>query len=108
MRQLSYLSQFDCNVIHIAVKDNSVSDALSRVVINHVLHVDALPLSLGSIALEQRAASHLDAFNLSSDSVPVPNSNLSILTDTSMATDRILIPSSLSEPSYPTIMICII
>ena len=84
VRQLSYLSQFDCNVVYIAGKDNFVSDALSRVVVNHVLHVDALPFSLESIALEQRAASHLNVFNFSSDStvnvisVPVPNSNLSI------------------------------
>ena len=102
VRQLSYLSQFDCNIQHLPGRNNIVADCLSRVIVANILE-EPMPISLESIADAQQHESQSDAFSFPIDSsiniksVPVPKTNFCILIDTSLPHDRILIPPSLEQ-----------
>ena len=102
MRQLSYLSQFDCSIQHLPGRNNIVADCLSRVIVDNILE-EHMPISLESIADAQQHESQSDAFSFSTDSsinikfVPIPKINFCILIDTSLPHDRILITPSLEQ-----------
>ena len=81
VRQLSYLSQFDCNIQHLPGRNNIVADCLSRVIVANILE-EPMPISLESIADAQQHESQSDAFSFPTDSsiniksVPVANLKL--------------------------------
>ena len=62
VRQLSYLSQFDCNIQHLPGRNNIVADCLSRVIVANILE-EPLPISLESIADAQEHESQSDTFH---------------------------------------------
>ena len=94
VRQLSYLSQFDCNIQHFPGRNNIVADCLSRIIVDNILE-EPMPISLGSIADTQQHESQSDAFSF--PTVPIPKTNFCILIDTSLPHDRILIPPNLKQ-----------
>ena len=49
VRQLPYLSQFDCNIQHLPGRNNLVANCLSRVIVDNILK-ELMPISLESIA----------------------------------------------------------
>ena len=102
VRQLSYLSQFDCNIQHLPGRNNIVADCLSRVIVDNILE-EPTPISLESIADAQQHESQSDVFSFPTDSsiniksVPIPKTNFCIFIDTSLPHNRILIPPSLKQ-----------
>ena len=103
VRQLSYLSQFDCTIEHLPGKDNIVADCLSRLVVHHIFDDSHLPVTLNDIAIAQTHYTNTDAFTFPSNTtillqkVTTPNSTLPLLIDTSTNPPRILLPPSLEH-----------
>ena len=64
VRQLSYLSQFDCTIRHLPSVDNAAADCLSCVVssVNHIFPLEKMPVTLQEIASIQNIFEKTDAF----------------------------------------------
>ena len=101
VRHLSYLTQFNCDILHLPGKDNVTADCLSRVVIEHVLQRDQLPFSAVDIALEQRKYPALLDFPPDSSifvsEEPISDCDLSLFVDVSKGFPRPIIPPSMQD-----------
>ena len=107
VRQLTYLSQFDCTVQHVPGSQNQVADCLSRYVqphtVNHIFQAQEMPCTLEKIATGQQQYVNTDVFEFPAASfvtiqnTHVPGCNHSILVDTSQSTPRILLPPHLEK-----------
>ena len=54
-RQLSYLSEFNCDITHIPGALNGAANCLSRLVVHHIFEQDNLDITLQDIAKAQKA-----------------------------------------------------
>ena len=101
VRHLSYLTQFNCDILHLPGKDNVTADCISRVVIEHVLQRDQLPFSAVDIALEQRKYPELLDFppdsSISISEEPISDCDLSLFVDVSKGFPRPIIPPSMQD-----------
>ena len=53
-RQLSYLSEFNCDITHIPGVRNGAADCLSRLVVHHIFEQENLDITLQDIAKAQK------------------------------------------------------
>ena len=103
VRQLSYISQFDCTLCHLPGKENEAADCLSRLTVNHIFEQHNLPITSGEFALAQQPHINTDIFNFPCNSqiklskITIPNSSFPLLVDTSLGIPRILLAPSLEE-----------
>ena len=100
VRQLSYLTQFDCDLKHIPGKQNITADCLSRVIIEQIIDRDQLPFSVSDIARAQSLCPDLSFPPDSSIVVqeePISNSNLILLVDVSQGYPRPILPPNLQD-----------
>ena len=103
VRQLSYLSQFDCQVLHKPSIDNKAADCLSRLAVHHIFEKDDIPVTISGIVAAQQLHVSSDAFSFPINSsiqieqMIAPNCNLPVLVDTSLSKPRILLPPNLEQ-----------
>ena len=106
VRQLSYISQFDCTLCHLQGKKNEAADCLSRLTVNHIFEQHNLSITFGEFALAQQPYEsyiNTDIFNFPSNSqiklseITIPDSSFPLLVDTSLGIPRILLAPSLKE-----------
>ena len=101
VRQLSYLSQFDCEIRHLPGHINVVADCLSRVIIQNLFWAEKPPFTLEELVkAQQRYQVHQDIpsnSNIQLKYLSLPNSNKTILIDCSTGTNRPLVPPSLQS-----------
>ena len=101
MRQLSYLSQFDCEIRRLPGHLNVVADCLSRVVIQNLFWAEKPPFTLEELVkAQQQYQVHQDipsSSNVQLKYLSFPNSNKTILIDCSTGTNRPLVPPSLQS-----------
>ena len=107
VRQLTYLSQFDCTIQHVPGSQNQVADCLSRNVqphtVNHIFEAQEMPCTLEEIATGQQQYVNTDVFEFPAASsvtiqnMHVPGCSHSILVDTSQSAPRILLPPHLEK-----------
>ena len=96
VRQLSYLSQFDCEIRHLPGHLNVVADCLSRVIIQNLFWAEKPPFTLEELVkAQQRYQVHQDIpsnSNIQLKYLSLPNSNKTILIDCSTGTiDRLFL-----------------
>ena len=103
VRQLSYLSQFDCQVLHKPGIASKAADCLSRLAVHHIFEKDDMPVTISEIVAAQQLHVTSDAFSFPSNSsiqikqMIAPNGNLPVLVDTSLSKPRILLPPNLEQ-----------
>ena len=103
VRQLSYLSLFDSQVLHKLGIDNKAADCLSRLAVHHIFEKDDMPVTISEIVAAQQLHVSSDAFSFPSNSsiqieqMIAPNCNLPVLVDTSLSKPRILLPPNLEQ-----------
>ena len=95
-RQLAAISEFSTDIQHVAGKDNSVADALSRAGINAV---DTVGVDYEAMAISQRAECDLDGYRatttgLQLEQVPFGKDGLTLTCDVSSGTPRPVVPPS--------------
>ena len=84
VRQLSYVSQFDCQVLHKPGIDNNAADCLSRLAVHHIFEKDDIPVTISEIVAAQQLHVSSDAFSLPCNSsiqieqMIAPNCNLPV------------------------------
>ena len=101
-RQLSYLSEFNCDITHIPGSRNGAADCLSRLVVHHIFEQENLDITLQDIANAQKAciAQQPDIFQFPHNSTILLQEielhtkvgPCKLFVDTSQASYRILIP----------------
>jgi len=95
-RQLSFLSEFLSDLVHISGKDNVVADTLSRCDINAITETST-PVDLPGIAKEQakepESYSKFQPFNIGLNDTP-------LYCETSQPNPRPVIPASLRRPIF--------
>ena len=99
VRQLSYLSQFYCEIRHLPGHLNVVADCLSRVISQNLFWAEKPPFTLEELVkAQQQYQVHQDipsTSNIQLTYLSFPNSNKTILIDCSTGTNRPLVPPSL-------------
>ena len=101
-RQLALISEFSTNIQHIAGKNNSVADALSRVSINQVF-TPYPSIDYYAMALEQLEDPAIAALRncttglILKDVVLSRDKDISLLCDVSLGNPRPVVPSSLTK-----------
>ena len=116
IRQLTYISQFDCKIEHIRGVDNSVADALSRTVfsINEItpgIDYEAIAKSQLKCPELEELLNPSNQTSLEIKPVLIPGSDLTIWCDTSTGINRPVIPTEhrrmiffkFHTPSHPGI-----
>ena len=101
--QLSYLTEFDCDIIHIPGSQNNSADCLSRILVHNIFEEQNINISLQDIADAQEEAlaenplifQFPDSSTIQVERVDVCSKygKCSLLVDTSQGVQRILIPS---------------
>ena len=103
VKQLSYISQFDCTLCHLPDKQNEAADCLSRFTVNYIFEQHNLPITFGKFVLAQKPHINTDIFNFPSNSqiklseITIPDSSFPLLVDTSLGIPRILLTPFLEE-----------
>ena len=102
-RQLSYLTEFDCDIIHIPGSQNNSADCLSKILVHNIFEEQNINISLQDIANAQEEAlaenplifQFPDSSTIQVERVDVCSKygKCSLLVDTSQGVQRILIPS---------------
>ncbi len=103
-RHLSYISEFTTDIQHVAGLENTVADALSRVVIN-ALHngVDYEAMARLQQEDEETLAYRTSITGLKWENIPVGKSGLTLLCDTSTGKPRPLVPQAMRRQVFETV-----
>jgi len=101
-RQLSYLTEFDCDIKHIPGHQNSTADCLSRLVVHNIFSQENLDITIKDISEEQQHClnQNPESFKFSHDSslqlrwvdIPQGPDFHRVLIDDSLDFQRIVIP----------------
>lgn len=98
LNQLSFISQFSTDIVHVKGEDNVVADAMSR--------IEAISLADDHAALAQAQTLDEELEKLRTDSslklefVNIPGTNIQVTCDTSTGKPRPYLPASFRRPTF--------
>lgn len=107
MRQLDYISQFSCKILHVKGTENVVADTLSRVHLDAVTRPSAPDFA--TIAEAQKKDEELRELRAKTDSdwqlqdLPIPSSRATITCEISTGTPRPFLPSEFRRPLFESL-----